>query len=80
MALSGGQEKHSNINYFAAATARVITDIPALSGCQTLNLVVFKLSGWYSSSPTALSSVLRGAELIHFDHVMMWHDERQDSG
>jgi len=22
----------------------------------------------------------RGAELIHFDHVIMWHDEKQDSG
>src|SRR5882762_7880054 len=51
--------------------------IPTLSGSQMLNLIVFKLYEWYSSSPTAVSSVLRGAELIHFDHVMMWHDERQ---
>jgi len=80
VALSGWQEKHSNINYFAAVTAGVITNIPTLSGSQMLNLIVFKLYEWYSSSPTAVSSVLRGAELIHFDHVMMWHDERQDSG
>ena len=44
VALSGGQEKHSNINDFAAATARAMANIPALSGCQILNLVVFKLS------------------------------------
>jgi hypothetical protein len=72
VALSGGQEKHSNISYyFAAATARVITNIPTSSGCQILDWVVYKLSRWYSSSPTAVSSVLRGSELIHFDHVIM---------
>ena len=50
----------------------ITTQLPVLSSHQLLNLVIFKLYRWYSSSPTALSqSVLRGAELIHFDHVMM---------
>jgi len=29
--------------YFAAATARVITNIPTFSGCQILNWVMFKV-------------------------------------
>jgi hypothetical protein len=44
VALPGGQEEHSIINYFATVTARAMANIPALSGCQVLNLVVFKLS------------------------------------
>ena len=59
MALSGRQEKHNKISYFAAATARVIINIPTLPGCWMLNLVVFKLSKWYLGSLTAVSSVLR---------------------
>jgi hypothetical protein len=40
VALSGRQEKHSKISYFAAATARVITNIPTLSRCHILNWVM----------------------------------------
>ena len=57
------------MSYFAAATARVITNIPTLSGNEILNWVVFKLSRKYPSSPTAVSGALRGAGHSHFDHV-----------
>jgi len=56
--LVGRQEKHSIISYCAAT--RVITNIPTLRGCLILNFFVLKLSTWYSSSSTALASVLRG--------------------
>ena len=38
-----GKAQQHKLFYLAAATARVITNIPTFSGCQILNCVMFKV-------------------------------------